>query len=833
MLDDVSYRFAGRLRAAIERADVSISAGSVTAFVGSTGSGKTTLVELIAGLVSPTEGSVALTEGRRAIVFQEAFLFGGTVRDNVTVGLDIDDEQVWEALRLACRRRFRAANSRAGLDTLVGERGVTLSGGQRQRVALARALARRPSLLLLDDTTSALDPATEMAVLGNLRSALADTDRRDGRLAAVDDRPRRRRAVRRGRPDHGPRHARPVDGRGRSVPRAGRSVRDRPGGIRMTTTMTEPMGRFSATTAIGRGLEEAPVLRQGLALTWLLAAIGAGGRVVVPIMIQQAIDRGIDGDEVRMDFVVKCALIAVGALAIAAVCQRTAVVRLGVRSEQALNDLRTRLIDHIHRISLADHNDERRGALVARVTSDIETLAEFFRWGGLAWLIDGTLMIIVSAVMLAYNWLLALIAIGISIPLFFVLRIVQRHLVRAYDNARERNGDMLSSISELVTGAETIRAYHAGSMFAARTKLAVKRRADAQIRGSIIGAFLFPLGEVFSVVTIATIVAVGVGVGPVGRHDRRRAGRLHLPHLPLPRADRRVHRGARPDPDRRCRPAARARRARHPGRPAAAAAPAGAPVGPVLDRHRRGHLLVSQPWRPGTARTTSCSSTSRRSSPPGNRWRWSARPVPARPRWAASWPASPTRSPVRSGWAGCPWRWSTTPSCAGDWSSSPRSRSCSTTRSPTTSGSPGPRRPAARSSDSSISSTSSDWLDGMPDGLDTRVGERGDSLSAGERQLVALLRAGAADPDVLVLDEATSSVDALTEVRISHALGKLAEGRTTLAIAHRLSTAARADRVLVLEHGRLVEDGHHDELVAAGGTYSRLYDAWLSATSTI
>jgi putative ABC transport system ATP-binding protein len=125
-----------------------------------------------------------------------------------------------------------------------------------------------------------------------------------------------------------------------------------------------------------------------------------------------------------------------------------------------------------------------------------------------------------------------------------------------------------------------------------------------------------------------------------------------------------------------------------------------------------------------------------------------------------------------------------------------------------------------------------DWLDALPEGLDTRVGERGESLSAGERQLVALLRAGVADPDVLVLDEATSSVDALTEVRISHALTRLAEGRTTLAIAHRLSTAARADRVLVLEHGRLVEDGHHDELVAAGGTYSRLYDAWLSATTT-
>jgi len=125
-----------------------------------------------------------------------------------------------------------------------------------------------------------------------------------------------------------------------------------------------------------------------------------------------------------------------------------------------------------------------------------------------------------------------------------------------------------------------------------------------------------------------------------------------------------------------------------------------------------------------------------------------------------------------------------------------------------------------------------DWVETLPEGLNTRVGERGESLSAGERQLVALLRAGLADPDVLLLDEATSAVDALTEVRISRALTKLAEGRTTIAIAHRLSTAARADRVLVLAGGKLVEDGHHDELVASGGTYSRLYDAWVAATTT-
>ena len=125
-----------------------------------------------------------------------------------------------------------------------------------------------------------------------------------------------------------------------------------------------------------------------------------------------------------------------------------------------------------------------------------------------------------------------------------------------------------------------------------------------------------------------------------------------------------------------------------------------------------------------------------------------------------------------------------------------------------------------------------EWIEALPDGLMTDVGERGGQLSAGERQLVALLRAGVADPDVLVLDEATSSVDALTEVRISRALTHLAEGRTTIAIAHRMSTAARADRVLVLRDGELVEDGHHDELVQADGVYAALYAAWMAATST-
>ncbi|MEL7210289.1 MAG: ABC transporter ATP-binding protein, partial [Actinomycetota bacterium] len=115
----------------------------------------------------------------------------------------------------------------------------------------------------------------------------------------------------------------------------------------------------------------------------------------------------------------------------------------------------------------------------------------------------------------------------------------------------------------------------------------------------------------------------------------------------------------------------------------------------------------------------------------------------------------------------------------------------------------------------------------LEDGLDTEVLEGGSRLSAGERQLVSLARAALADPAVLVLDEATSSLDPGTESVVEEALNRLMDGRTVIVIAHRLSTAARADRVGLVDEGRLAELGTHDELVAAGGAYARLYAAWV------
>jgi putative ABC transport system ATP-binding protein len=585
----------------------------------------------------------------------------------------------------------------------------------------------------------------------------------------------------------------------------------------------------SAVRTIGRGLQTAPILRQGLGLTWLLAAIGAGGRVVVPLLIQQAVDNGLADGEVQLDVIVQMSIIAAIAVLVSGVAYRTAAMRLGERSERALHDLRVRLISHIHQLSLADHNDERRGALVARVTSDIESLATFFQWGGLAWLVDGTLMLIVASVMLAINWQLALVAFVVALPLVFVLRFVQARLLVAYDRARHANGHMLGTIAEVVSGAPTIRAYGAGPTLEAEVRDAVETKTTAQIRAARLGALLFPSGELFSALTVSAVIGVGIWLGPASGLTagaligfifltyrflepiaefteiidttqmavaglRRVLSVLDMPVGP-PESDDPI-----PLPDGTLqidiRDVTFAYRSRSDG---------------GLDDAVLKHVDVTIPagqqvalvGSTGSGKTTLGRLIARFADPTIGEIDLGGVPLHRVSR------ADLRRRLVVVSQEPFLFDDTVEANIAFAWEDAKR-----------------------RDIERVVSELGvQDWIDSLPAGLDTQVGERGDQLSAGERQLVALLRVGLADPDVLILDEATSSVDALTEVRIARALDRLAASRTTIAIAHRLSTAARADRVLVLDHGRLVEDGHHDELVAQDGPYRRLYDAWVSATS--
>jgi ATP-binding cassette, subfamily B, bacterial len=158
----------------LDGVDLEIPTGATVAVVGATGAGKSTLLHVLAGLTPVVAGRIEVPDGPRSLVLQESFLLAADVRENVTLGVESDDDDVWSALAAAEADTFVRALP-DGLDTVVGERGVGLSGGQRQRIALARALVAHPSLLLLDDTTSALDPSTEMRVLANLRRLLGDT----------------------------------------------------------------------------------------------------------------------------------------------------------------------------------------------------------------------------------------------------------------------------------------------------------------------------------------------------------------------------------------------------------------------------------------------------------------------------------------------------------------------------------------------------------------------------------------------------------------------------------------------------------------------------------
>ena len=593
--------------------------------------------------------------------------------------------------------------------------------------------------------------------------------------------------------------------------------------------MTEPLSRWSAVQMIGKGVEAAPALRRGIGATFALAMVGAGGRVVVPILVQQAIDRGLRKGEIRVGVVGLLGVIGFVVILIATVCQRTAVARLGRRSEEALYVLRVKLFEHIHRLSIADHSEERKGALVARVTSDVETLSQFFSWGALAWLLDGTLMVMVAGVMLAYDWVLALVAFAVAAPLALVLRSVQRHLVEAYDRARSRNADVMTSVSEVVSGSETLRAYGAGAHYATVTKRSSHERSNAFIRANTIGAFLFPSGEVFSVLTVSSVVSVGVVRGPgAGLTSGALVGFIFLTYRFLePIAEftevldqtqtalaglRRVL-GVLDNPIGPPEPA-------HP-----ITLPPGM-LGVSIENVTFGYRSRGDDEEPPVLVDVTAQ------IPAGQQVAVVGETGSGKTtlgRLIARF-ADPTIGMVRIG--GVPLT-----AVAND---ELRTRLVVVPQEPflfdgTIAANLGFARPMLSVSDlerAFVELDLNDWLETLPDGLFTQVGQRGAQLSAGERQLVALVRASLVDPDVLVLDEATSSVDALTEVRIGRALEKLAAGRTTIAIAHRLSTAARADRVMVLEHGRLVEDGPHNELVMAGGAYSRMFDAWIASTAS-
>jgi putative ABC transport system ATP-binding protein len=273
---------------------------------------------------------------------------------------------------------------------------------------------------------------------------------------------------------------------------------------------------IQALRLLRRGLAASPELRKGAAVTLSLALLAGGGRVITPVLVQQAIDRHLAGGRVELSGLLELAAAGVVLVLVSAWAARTTNQRLATASERALCGLRVRAFNHIHALSMAHHTEEQRGALVSRVTSDVETLGQFFRWGGLAWIINSALMLAALVAMVVYDWRLALVAVATVLPLALVLRFMQRRVVVAWDAVRTRVGESLAAISESIQGAAVIRAYGVQAQAQRRVMRSVEGRRRAEVRAGTIGALFFPSGELFGVLTTAAVLLVGMAIGPEG-----------------------------------------------------------------------------------------------------------------------------------------------------------------------------------------------------------------------------------------------------------------------------------------------------------------------------
>jgi putative ABC transport system ATP-binding protein len=573
-----------------------------------------------------------------------------------------------------------------------------------------------------------------------------------------------------------------------------------------------------AFAVLARGLGISPALRRGLGFTVVISLGQTVVVLLVPILIQQIFDHGFDGG-FRPRFVFSLCAGAAALVIGAYLAARVAARRLVQASEEALMDLRVRGFRHIHELSIATQSREKRGVFVARVTADVDTLSQFTEWGGIAWIVSLAQIVGAFVVMIFYSWQLTIPVVVMVGPLLFVVWRLQSALSAAFDLVRARVGQMLSEVSESVMGAAVVRAYGLEERIDSRVKRSIRMRYDAQVVAHKRTALLYPLSTLFWGLELCVVIFVGVTFGPGwGLTFGRVSAFLFLadlflhPFTDLPEVYAETQtaiagwRKILALLDLPVEVVEPTRGRALPGGPLEVRAEDvdfAYGDGPLVLRGidllvpAGGHVAIV--GETGSGKSTFVRLLARL--------------------------ADPVRGRIEIG--GVDLR-----------EAAPESRRRLIRIVPqdgflfdlTVLENVRAGRGGASDRDVEVAFEElglGPWLSSLPNGLQTRVGERGEALSVGERQLVSLARAQIGDPGVLVLDEATSAVDPATERRISEALRRVSAGRTTITIAHRLSTAETADTIFVFDGGRIVERGTHAELVGAGGRYADLYASWL------
>ncbi len=571
-----------------------------------------------------------------------------------------------------------------------------------------------------------------------------------------------------------------------------------------------------------RAFVVAPALRKGLGFTLFLAAMGTALRIVVPFAVQQILDDQLFGDgPIDTRAVLLKGGVASAAMVLSALAARAATIRLARTSATGLSDLRVMTFAHLQGLSALHTESERRGALVARITSDPETIARFMEWGGPGLVVGSGQIVLAVGAMLWFDWRLTLVVL-VGVGIYAVaLMWFQNILRRAHDKVRVLVGKSLTVVGESISGLPVIRAFGVESQTSDRVRQALDAQFEAEYRTGRLAAFLFSSAEVFAGAINGLVVVVGVVLGVNGSlsagtliaflflinlfvepiqmlvevvDQAQSAGsglRRILDVLDTPSDVPEVDKDqAVPLPSDMLDVSFEGVRFRYPDGENDVLIDVSVDISPGEN--------IAVVGETGSGKTTFAKLVTRLMDVSDGSVRLGGVPVQA-----------VRFDDLRSRVAFVPqegFLFDTTVEANvryGDLSATTEE---------------------IEAAFKELGLTG--WVNSLSDGLATRVGERGSQLSAGERQIVALTRAWIAQPSLLVLDEATSAVDPVLDVQLRQAMERITRSRTSLTIAHRLSTAEAADRVLVFADGVLVEDGDHATLLEGEGVYASMHKDW-------